>query len=393
MGDLEGAGSPASNFLAAAGHKLGSMFHAPSAGTEQEPGQSNLKVRIMTWNMHGKIPKGDLEILLGRCDPYNPADAPRVEPDALPQLPLTNSHPYHLVVIACQECPWGAGGQLTTTLHTAGEIGSLARGRTRAARDLRSGEHRRHDGSGRSQGHESDHALYSAGSMESIPHIESPTAVSPSHNKVRPPLSVQVDDASEHERNSPQSPRTDAGFWERTTAPGWSKICEDWFCYATSPSRTTSPSCPSSPQDRGDGFDTDSRVSEPMASVGQTMDRLQHELSRSSLRTESRSESPCISPQDMRRPPQRLGPYELVIKERMMGCYSAVYVWRPCHDMIHGASANVVKSGLLAGRMGNKGGVGISIHFGTTRLLFVNAHLAGTSRGSRSTCKQNQRTF
>ena len=74
--------------------------------------------------------------------------------------------------------------------------------------------------------------------------------------------------------------------------------------------------------------------------------------------------------------PRALGPYELVIKERMMGCYMAVYVWRGCKDRVRGASRSHVKSGLLAGRVGNKGGVGISLKLGTTRLLFVNAHLA-----------------
>ncbi|SPO39875.1 uncharacterized protein PSFLO_05356 [Pseudozyma flocculosa] len=73
--------------------------------------------------------------------------------------------------------------------------------------------------------------------------------------------------------------------------------------------------------------------------------------------------------------PKALGPYELVIKERMMGCYMAVYVWRGCRDRIRGASRSHVKDG-LAGRLGNKGGVGISVKLGATRLLFVNAHLA-----------------
>jgi len=74
--------------------------------------------------------------------------------------------------------------------------------------------------------------------------------------------------------------------------------------------------------------------------------------------------------------PQTLGPYELVIKERMLGCYTAVYVWRGCRDRVKGASRGHVKSGLLSGRVGNKGGIGISLLLGRSRLLFVNAHLA-----------------
>lgn len=75
--------------------------------------------------------------------------------------------------------------------------------------------------------------------------------------------------------------------------------------------------------------------------------------------------------------PLSIGPYELVIKERMMGCYLACYVWRGCLDRVQGVSRGHVKSGLLSGRVGNKGGCGVSLKLGETRLLFVNTHLAG----------------
>ena len=37
----------------------------------------------------------------------------------------------------------------------------------------------------------------------------------------------------------------------------------------------------------------------------------------------------------------------------------------------------VVPAGLIGGRLGNKGGVGISVNIQGTTLLFINAHLAG----------------
>ncbi|CEH11749.1 dnase i-like protein [Ceraceosorus bombacis] len=74
--------------------------------------------------------------------------------------------------------------------------------------------------------------------------------------------------------------------------------------------------------------------------------------------------------------PRTLGPYELVMKERCYMMYMAVYVFRGALDRVRGVSRGHVKSGLLAGRVGNKGGVGISLKLGLTRLLFVNAHLA-----------------
>ena len=93
---------------------------------------------------------------------------------------------------------------------------------------------------------------------------------------------------------------------------------------------------------------------------------------------------------------QRLGPYELLVKERMMGLYLAVFVHRearpfvrgkaqprsmlPFPDSVHlGTSKSAVTAGLIGGRVGNKGGVGVSVNLDGTTLLFINAHLAGTS--------------
>lgn len=39
-------------------------------------------------------------------------------------------------------------------------------------------------------------------------------------------------------------------------------------------------------------------------------------------------------------------------------------------------SKSAVPAGLISGRVGNKGGVGISINLAGTTLLFINAHLA-----------------
>lgn len=40
-------------------------------------------------------------------------------------------------------------------------------------------------------------------------------------------------------------------------------------------------------------------------------------------------------------------------------------------------SKSSVTAGLIGGRVGNKGGVGISLNLNGTTLLFINAHLAG----------------
>jgi len=93
----------------------------------------------------------------------------------------------------------------------------------------------------------------------------------------------------------------------------------------------------------------------------------------------------------------RKGPYELLIKERMMGIYLAIFVHRDARHLVEGetdsddlldvlktrlfvgSSRSAVTAGLIGGRLGNKGGVGISVKIAGTTMLFINAHLAGKS--------------
>ncbi|EPQ54309.1 hypothetical protein GLOTRDRAFT_111629 [Gloeophyllum trabeum ATCC 11539] len=66
----------------------------------------------------------------------------------------------------------------------------------------------------------------------------------------------------------------------------------------------------------------------------------------------------------------------MVAKERLMGIYLAVYAHRDLRPLVRGSSKSTVTAGLIGGRVGNKGGVGISLSVDGTTLLFVNAHLA-----------------
>ena len=50
-------------------------------------------------------------------------------------------------------------------------------------------------------------------------------------------------------------------------------------------------------------------------------------------------------------------------------------------------SKSSVAAGLIGGRVGNKGGVGISLRLAGTTFLFINAHLAGaTSHSNQFIC-------
>ncbi|BEJ16095.1 hypothetical protein CspHIS471_0507000 [Cutaneotrichosporon sp. HIS471] len=70
------------------------------------------------------------------------------------------------------------------------------------------------------------------------------------------------------------------------------------------------------------------------------------------------------------------GPYVQLIKERLMGLYVHVFVYKGCEHLVEGVDKDFVRTGLAGGRIGNKGGIGISLNLKGHRLLFVNAHLA-----------------
>ncbi|KAG5642058.1 hypothetical protein DXG03_003729 [Asterophora parasitica] len=57
------------------------------------------KVRILTWNMHDSVPKGDLEELFGKVPLWSSNAAGPDVAGSIPVFPLEADHPYHLVVV------------------------------------------------------------------------------------------------------------------------------------------------------------------------------------------------------------------------------------------------------------------------------------------------------
>lgn len=69
--------------------------------------------------------------------------------------------------------------------------------------------------------------------------------------------------------------------------------------------------------------------------------------------------------------------YVLASKERLLpGIFLAVFVSVSCQHLLTDISTSRVATGLLSGRIGNKGGIGTSLVFGGQRLLFLCVHLA-----------------
>ncbi|KAL1745715.1 hypothetical protein HDZ31DRAFT_62809 [Schizophyllum fasciatum] len=248
--------------------------------------------------MHNGLPKGDLAEILGDVPPYTQyATQNEAGQPTFPQLPSGNHHPYHIVVVAGQECPsaskmpmaLGAGFRLTSD-------------------------------------RDKDSALRVARS-------DTDSHISMHSRKSQKYLSVSPEDESSG------------------TTSGWTSMIDDWLCTG----HTSHPSLHKSPS-------------------SSSINRLSHKPSpspRPLLRRRRSSE-----PMPVKAPSQSRGPYVLLQKERMMGIYLAVYVHRDLFPFVRGCSKSAVTAGLIGGRVGNKGGVGISVNVDGTSLLFLNAHLA-----------------
>ncbi|CAO1627324.1 unnamed protein product [Parajaminaea phylloscopi] len=438
----------------------------------QRPG---IKVKIITWNMGGaSLPKGDLEVLLGRVGGYVPPekdwdvdevhgediseedllsgqrartakgkgvsgqeDTPRH--DRIPPLPHDDGHPYHILVVAGQECPWGDGKRIATGLGVAGELGDLARTKSRAAATANKGK-------------DTDEPLSSIPQTPGGLSMDLSAAAAAAAN-----TSVEFPFGSPP---VPGAPASTPGHNRVFGGKGWSDMCEDWLCRgpvaqtqatkglaATADavihgglddrpeaSLTSSPNADSraptpTPTHASKGQEGESAPAKGLA-LASRRGSATPSLSLASLASFSRSPSSnalndirspsplptaaaaaaplardyALSPSTTDRSvaalpapkakralqiaipgqdqdpldgtPHQLGAYELLVKERCAMIYMAVYCWRGCRDRVRGFDKGHVKSGLLAGRVGNKGAVGISVKLGQTRLLFVNSHLA-----------------
>jgi hypothetical protein len=94
-----------------------SSVSAPSA--EVSPAKPPIKIKIVSWNLGDSLPKGELNQLFGDIPNY---EAPERLLTSLPDFGKQDGHPYHIVVIANQECPTqsgvprGLGGGITKGL-------------------------------------------------------------------------------------------------------------------------------------------------------------------------------------------------------------------------------------------------------------------------------------
>ncbi|KIJ66753.1 hypothetical protein HYDPIDRAFT_108686 [Hydnomerulius pinastri MD-312] len=276
-------------------------FPSPRLQSPRRPPKF-MKVRIVTWNMHDSLPKGDLEELLGVVSPHgNPKRGN--DAAAFPTLSAEPAHPYHLVVVAGQECPSSSG--IPMGLGAAFKLGASDKEREKEKEKDKPDD----------KDHHEKHHLHHLHSFKR-------------KDKER-------DEATRGWKSSDDLPDEVVVNYNHT---GWTSTLEHWLCHRTQ----------ANPQINGE----------------QTLKDIAASPKRQSLHRRV-----TVKESDK-------GPYVPLIKERMMGLYLTVYIHRDLRDHVEGTSRSAVTAGLIGGRVGNKGGVGISLKIDGTTFLFLNAHLA-----------------
>ncbi|KAG6336357.1 hypothetical protein ID866_2714 [Astraeus odoratus] len=304
---------------------------SPSSGTTGSPSQNDasfpalrlqslrkpkfMKIRILTWNMHDSLPKGDLEELLGSVATYEGHKPGANNLPTFPQLSAEPDHPYHLIFLWCVRHHILFG---SFTEESVGIPMGLGAGFRIGAAD----KDREKDKEKEEKEKEKEHKdLYEKNHLHPVYHHKR-------KDRERDEVTrswKSSDDLLEQVVHYNQS--------------GWTSMLDHWLCHRT------------------------------QANLQVNGDPANHKDLRSSPKRHSLHRRITVKDADK-------GPYVPLIKERMMGLYLSIYIHRDLRHLVEGTSKSAVTAGLIGGRVGNKGGVGISLKIDGATFLFLNAHLA-----------------
>ncbi|GJJ08551.1 hypothetical protein Clacol_002769 [Clathrus columnatus] len=296
----------------------------------------HLKIRIVTWNMHDSLPKGNLGDLLGPVPAYVER---KIENDEerfmLPDLSLDDGHPYHLVVVGGQECPTLSGIPM----------GLAANFKHKEPKNREFDKDRSNNLKGKEKERQSV-----ARAETLLNHLKHEHFHHHHHRH-------------HHDHNNMQPGDN------TTITSGWSAVLEDWFSNGVGSLTGVKPVVTTGPVERPTPS-TSMAGSLPVTEA--PPDTYQPSVIGVNWETTDSRETEDHKGEVSTAIPLHKGPYRLLVKDRLMGIYIAVFVHRDIYPFIK----DTVPTGLIGGRLGNKGGVGVSINLNGTRLLFINAHLA-----------------
>lgn len=218
----------------------------------------------------------------------------------LPNISLNEGHPYHIVVVGGQECPTLSGIPM----------GLAANFRHRDS-NTREFEKSKVKGKG-------------------IEHIAEPMPPDPRH---------------EHPHHHHPKHRSADGAVVLPTTSSWSAVLEDWFSNGLGSLTGIKPVITSAPVGvmplKIGGVPFESSPSNHQPNV----------ISVNWEATDS-VETPCQHNTCPKRDPSHNGPYQLLVKERLMGIYIAVFVHRDIYSLVKGTSVQQFKINVLIDYIG-----------------------------------------
>lgn len=152
-------------------------------------------------------PKGDLSVLLGKVPPYKPPESPIT---GLPSLPIENAHPYHIVVIAGQECPTPSGAP-------RGLGGGLIKGVTlRHKKEIKEKKEREKEKEMKDKEIKEETIDLEKDAEDVVPGTKSPE--------------IGGDDDERFRATSPMTPHSPFLHRLSPAAKGWSQMLDDYLC-------------------------------------------------------------------------------------------------------------------------------------------------------------------
>ena len=234
-------------------------------------------------------------------------------------------------------------------------------------------------------------------------HLVHPRPIHGHHHSESSPITVPRSPIKPNRSPTLPVPSAHSHLHSQPTTSGWSYILEDWYCRGVGNLRGAKPSivtergkereiastavagASGSPNKKTANANSATNGNAPtreLGSIDLTWETDENDVppsgsasaSASGLTSRMENGDTAVVGQ---------GPYQLLLKERLMGIYLAVFVHRDAARFVEGLSKDTVATGMMRGRIGNKGGVGISMKIAGTTLLFVNAHLAGESSSSQ----------
>jgi hypothetical protein len=297
-----------------------SLLHSPpssrrnTATSSIAPGPKGLKVRMVTWNMHDSLPKvrlpcgfndrgppnlisfhnfqGELEELLGKVPAYT---GPTCPPGTFPSLPPGSDHPYHFVVVAGQECPSSSGIPMA--------LGAGIKQLIDREREKEKDYINRLDLSPKDNKSELEAATSHLGRL----------------NQQEKELDEAILRSAKHsrERERDKDKDKDKDKDQEEVPVGWTSIVADWLC-------------------NGGNFGLVRSKSTKLGSV------LEATTPKGVKRAISVKEKESYFPSKDSKEQKRTGPYQLLVKERLLGIYLAIYIHRDLKPFVKGQSNNRV---------------------------------------------------